>query len=184
METIQIKDPVYAEMTVHKDRTDIQFVTADGIKEFSVPISESSEVQTLNFSIGDTSGIGWGGTDNWGKDVYPIELGYQQGSNEGDSVFVDTIDIQEVSDWCKCELVNNGKAVRYTALSENSSKDVRTAYFVHKTTDDTIKRGYAIGRPAAKSWYVTVTQDGNPNARPGPEPTPPELEPTGRLTYD
>ena len=41
------------------------------------------------------------GTDN--TDIEPIELDYNKGATEGDSVFVNNITIQEKSGWCKCE---------------------------------------------------------------------------------
>lgn len=114
---------------------------------------------------GNPNVIGYGGTDNWGKDVYPINLGYKEGSEEGDSVFVENITIQEFAgedNWCKCSKLQNG-ALLYQALTENTSKNPRTAYFIHKTTDKELKKGYYAGRPAAPQWYVTVIQEGNPN---------------------
>ena len=62
---------------------------------------------TLNF--GDVSNIGWGGTDNWGKDKLPLYLESNKGADNYDSVFVDNITIQEYAgegNWCKCELIN------------------------------------------------------------------------------
>jgi hypothetical protein len=94
---------------------------------------------TVNY--GDVSNIGFGGTDNWGKDRLPIYLDSNKGSFEYDGVFVDTIKIQKKVDWCKCELINN-TTVKYTALSNNPNKEPRVAYFYHTTKDDTIKRGY------------------------------------------
>lgn len=105
------------------------------------------------------------GTDNAGKDVEPIELDYNKGANEGDSVFVNNITIQEKSGWCKCELIANGKAVKYTALEENPTDKPRTVYFEHKTNDDKLSYGGNSGKPAMKSWMVTVIQKGNPNIK-------------------
>lgn len=105
------------------------------------------------------------GTDNAGKDVEPIELDYNKGANEGDGVFVNNITIQEKSGWCKCELIANGKAVKYTALEENPTDKPRTVYFEHKTNDDKLIYGGNSGKLAMKSWIVTVIQKGNPNIK-------------------
>lgn len=105
------------------------------------------------------------GTDNAGKDVEPIELDYNKGANEGDSVFVNNITIQEKSGWCKCELIANGKAVKYIALEENPTDKPRTVYFEHKTTDKVLSYGGNTGKPTMKSWIVTVIQKGNPNIK-------------------
>jgi hypothetical protein len=104
-------------------------------------------------------------TDNAGKDEYPIELGYEKGASEGDSVFVNNITIQEKSGWCKCELIANNKAVKYTALEDNPTNEKRVVYFEHKTTEDTLSYGRNAGKPAMKTWIVTVTQDPNPNIK-------------------
>ena len=103
------------------------------------------------------------GTDNAGTE--PIELDYNKGANEGDSVFVNNITIQEKSGWCKCEIIANGKALKYTALEENPTDRPRTVYFEHKTKDTTLSCGGNVGKPAMKTWTVTVIQKGNPNTQ-------------------
>lgn len=107
----------------------------------------------------------YAGTDNAGKDIEPITLGYVKGESEGDSLFVNNVTIQEKSGWCKCELIANGKAVKYTTLEENPTDKPRTVYFEHKTTDEKLSYGGNAGKPAMKSWIVTVTQAANPNIK-------------------
>lgn len=108
---------------------------------------------------------GYGGSDNAGKDEYPIELEWNKGAREGDSLFVNRITIQEQSDWCKCELIADGHALLYTALEDNPTNKKRTTYFKHQTTDEKLNGGPHKGEKAAKIWYVTVTQDPNPNIK-------------------
>ena len=77
-------------------------------------------------------------------------------------MFVDNITIQEYAgdgNWCKCELVNKGKAVHYIALSDNPSDKERIAYFWHTTTDSVVNNGENKGKPVAKKWCVTVIQN-------------------------
>ena len=105
------------------------------------------------------------GTDNAGKDIEPIQLNYTKGDTEADSLFVRNVTIQEKSDWCKCELIANGKAVKYTTLEENPTDKPRTVYFEHKTTDEILAYGNNAGKPAMKSWIVTVTQAANTNIK-------------------
>ena len=83
--------------------------------------------------IGDVSDIGFGGTDNWGKDRLPLYMGPEAGSVNYDSVFVDTIEIQKQSGWCKAELINNGKTVMYTALSSNPSNTENSLFLFQDT---------------------------------------------------
>ena len=120
------------------------------------------------------------GTDN--TDIEPIELDYNKGATEGDSVFVNNITIQEKSGWCKCELIANGKAVKYTALEENPTDKPRTVYFQHKTTDEKLSYGGNAGKPTMKLWIVTVIQAANPNIK---EDTPEPEDPSklGKYKY-
>ena len=162
METKQINEPTIADIIIRKNEVDVCYTTESGQHETKLRLGdEDSEMLTVNY--GDVSAIGFGGTDNWGKDRLPIYLDHTKGSYEHDGVFVDTIEIQKQSDWCKCELVGNA-AVKYTALSENPSKEPRVAYFYHTTKDDKVKRGYNQGRPVSKKWCVTVIQKGNESA--------------------
>lgn len=169
---ININYPCIQDIIIRKDETDVCFTITDGQDETKLFLKDGQEVMfTVNF--GDVSNIGFGGTDNWGKDRLPIYIGYENESVEYDSVLVDTIEIQEYAgdgDWCKCELINDGKAVKYTALSENPYNVERTAYFYFETDDDTIKIGDNEGRPASKEWCVTVIQELNPDGKPLPKP--------------
>ncbi len=165
---ININYPCIQDIILRKDETDVCFTVSDGQDETKLFFKDGKDVMfTVNF--GDVSNIGFGGTDNWGKDRLPLYVNYTKGDTEYDSVFVDTIEIQKLAgdgDWCKCELINNNKNVKYTSLSENPYNVERRAYFYHKTQDDTIKIGYNEGRPASKEWCVTVIQDANPNGKP------------------
>ena len=177
---INIDYPCIQDVVIRKDETDVCFTITDGQDETKLFLKDGQEVM-FTVNIGDVSNIGFGGTDNWGKDRLPLYVDYKKGSVDYDSVFVNTIEIQKTAgdgDWCKCELINNNKNVKYTALSENPYNVTRTAYFYHKTQDDTIKRGYNEGRPASKEWCVTVIQDANPNGKP-PVPTPDPIPPIG-----
>lgn len=162
---INIDCPCVQDVVIRKNETDLCFTTVDGQDETKLFLKDDEDVQlTINF--GDISNIGFGGTDNWGKDRLPLYVDYKKDSQDHDGVFVDTIKIQEYAgdgNWCKCELVNNNSAVRYTALAENPYNAQRIAYFYHSTDDDTVKRGYNVGRPAKKTWCVTVIQEANPN---------------------
>ena len=123
METIQINEPVFADIVVKKTGTDICFTTTDGQKEYTVTLKDDSDSERIEFSFGDTSAIRWGGTDNWGKDNLQIILGSKAGETEGDSVFVNTIKLEsQTADWCKCTISNNGRSVIYTTLSDNPSE--------------------------------------------------------------
>lgn len=165
---ININYPCIQDIIMYKDETDICFTISDGQDETKLFLKDGEKIMfTINF--GDVSGIGFGGTDNWGKDRLPLYVKYTKDSVDYDSVFVDTIEIQKLAgedNWCKCELINNGKNVKYTALSENPYNVPRTAYFYHKTKDDTVKAGYNEGRPVSKEWCVTVIQKENPNGKP------------------
>lgn len=99
-------------------------------------------------------------TDNAGKDVDPIVLGYTAGSCDYDSVFVKDIIVQERNEWCACEYL--GGALKYTALESNPTNEDRTIYFEHKTNDSLLSAGPNKGKSAMKSWIVTVTQKANP----------------------
>ena len=165
---ININYPCIQDIVVTKDETDVCFTVSDGQDETKLFLKDNEKIMfTVNF--GDVSGIGFGGTDNWGKDRLPLYVGYEKGKTDYDSVFVDTIEIQTLAgegNWCKCELINNNKSVKYTALSDNPYNVERIAYFYHKTKDSTVKRGYNEGRPASKEWCVTVIQKLNPNGKP------------------
>lgn len=165
---ININYPCIQDIILRKDETDVCFTVSDGQDETKLFFKDGKDIMfTVNF--GDVSNIGFGGTDNWGKDRLPLYVNYTKGDVEYDSVFVDTIEIQKTAgdgNWCKCELINNNKNVKYTALAENPYNIERRAYFYHKTKDDTIKIGYNEGRPASKEWCVTVIQKANPNGKP------------------
>ena len=165
---ININYPCIQDIILRKDETDVCFTISDGQDETKLFFEDGKDVMfTVNF--GDVSNIGFGGTDNWGKDRLPLYVKYTKGDVDYDSVFVDTIDIQKLAgdgDWCKCELINNNRNVKYTTLSENPYNVERRAYFYHKTQDDTVKMGYNEGRPVSKEWCVTVIQDANPNGKP------------------
>ena len=179
---IDINEPTIADVIIRKDEVDVCFTTSTGQHETKLRLQdEDSAMLTVNY--GDISGIGFGGTDNWGKDCLPLYMDFQAGSVNYDGVMVDDITIQELSSWCRCELINSGTAVKYTALSENPTPDPRIAYFIHSTTDTTVKKGYNEGRPAASSWYVTVIQKGNPDVQPEPEPVP-EPKDLGEHQFD
>ena len=105
------------------------------------------------------------GTDNAGKDKDPIILNYTKGDSEGDSLYVNNVIIQEKSNWCKCEIIANGHALKYTALENNPTNEERITYFEHKTTDELLIAGPNVGKPAMKSWIVTVKQKANPNIK-------------------
>ena len=165
----KINEPCIEDIIVHSDgAVDVCFTTKDGQDETKL----NGEEVMFTVEIGDVSDIGFGGTDNWGKDRLPLYMGPEAGSVNYDSVFVDTIELQKQSGWCKAELINNGQTVMYTALSSNPSNTERTAYFYFKTQDDTVKMGYNEGRPAAKEWCVTVIQKANSDIKPEPEPEP------------
>lgn len=177
---IDINYPCIQDVVIRKDETDVCFTITDGQDETKLFLKDGQEVM-FTVNIGDVSNIGFGGTDNWGKDRLPLYVDYKKGGVDYDGVFVDTIEIQKLAgdgNWCKCELINDNKSVKYTALSENPYNVTRTAYFYHKTQDDTIKRGYNEGRPASKEWCVTVIQDANPNGKP-PVPTHDPIPPIG-----
>lgn len=116
-------------------------------------------------AIKDPNEDGFGGSDNAGKDIYPIELGWKKDDKEGDSLYVNKVTIQNQSDWCKCELIANGHALMYTTLEDNPTNQKRVTYFKHQTTDETLNGGPNKGKKAAKVWYVTVTQEANPNIK-------------------
>ena len=165
---INIDYPCIQDIVITKDETDVCFTVSDGQDETKLFLKDGEKIMfTVNF--GDVSGIGFGGTDNWGKDRLPLYVDYTKGDVDYDSVFVDTIEIQTLAgdgNWCKCELINKNKNVKYTALAENPYNIERRAYFYHKTKDDTVKIGYNAGRPASKEWCVTVIQKANPNGKP------------------
>ena len=162
METKNFNEPVIADIIIRKDETDVCFTTASGQQETKLHLGDDESVM-LTVNYGDVSTIGFGGTDNWGRDFLPLYLDYTKGATNYDGVMVDTITIQQTADWCRCERLSNG-ALKYMALSENPSAEPRMAYFIHSTDDTTVKRGFNAGRPALKQWTVTVIQDGNPSA--------------------
>ena len=120
------------------------------------------------------------GTDNAGKDKDPIILDYTKGDSEGDSLYVNNITIQKQSNWCKCEIIGNGHALKYTALEDNPTNEERVTYFEHKTTDELLVAGPNVGKLAMKSWIVTVKQKANPTIN-NEEPKEQEKEETGNL---
>ena len=165
---INVNYPCIQDIVIRKDETDVYFTTTDGQDETKLFLNDGQEVM-FTVNIGDVSNIGFGGTDNWGKDRLPLYIGYKKDDVDYDSVFVDTIEIQEFAgdnNWCKCELINDNKNVKYTALSQNPYNEERRAYFYHKTQDDTVKIGDNAGRPVSKEWCVTVIQDANPDGKP------------------
>lgn len=165
--TISINYPCIQDIIIRKNETDVCFTTSDGQDETKLFLKEGEDVM-FTVNIGDVSKIGFGGTDNWGKDYLPLYLDYSKKYSENDSILVDNITLQQYAgdgNWCKC-VKKSSKVVQYITQSENPYNVPRTAYFYHKTTDDTIKRGYNAGRPAAKEWCVTVIQKANPNGKP------------------
>ena len=116
---ISIDYPCIQDIVIRKDETDVCFTASDGQDETKLFLKDGQEVM-FTVNIGDVSDIGFGGTDNWGKDKLPIYVGYEKDSVDYDGVLVDTIEIQKLAgddDWCKCELINDNKNVKYTALS-------------------------------------------------------------------
>ena len=158
---ININEPCIQDLIIQKDEQDLCITTKDGQIEYKLFLGDKESVMlTLNF--GDVSNIGWGGTDNWGKDKLPLYLKSDKGAENYDSVFVNNITIQEYAgegNWCKCELINQGKNVRYVALNENRFDKERIAYFWHTTTDSVVNNGFNKGKPVAKKWCVTVIQN-------------------------
>jgi hypothetical protein len=128
----------------------------------------------LTVNYGDVSGIGFGGTDNWGKDFLELYVGCHKNDVNYDGVMVDSIEVQARSGWCACEVINGGTALKYTALEDNPYKQPRTAYFYHRTSDSTVKKGFNAGRPVLKEWPVTVVQNGNPDGK-DEEPQPKDI---------
>lgn len=160
----KINEPCVVDVIVDKNQASITWSVGNGTDEIKVDLNKD-DISTLKFEFGDTSNIKYGGTDNWGKDLLPIYINYEEGSEESDSIFVDDITIQEYAgenDWCRCYKLSDG-ALMYQALTENPSNEPRVAYFKHSTTDTELKRGFYQGRPAASEWYVTVIQEPNPN---------------------
>lgn len=182
---INIKEACIQDVIIRKTETNICFTFKEkGQEETKLFLGDEESVQ-LEINFGDTSNIGFGGTDNWGYNELPLYIDFQKGSVDYDGVLVNNITIQEVSDWCKCERFSNG-ALKYTALSDNPTNKERVAYFKHSTTDTEIRAGFNQGRKALKEWYVTVIQKANPNASPSPEPTPdsdPKKEDLGDFKY-
>jgi len=116
-------------------------------------------------------------TDNAGKDKDPIELNYQKGDFDYDSLYVQNAIIQGQSEWCKCEIAANGTALKYYSIENNPTNKKRVTYFNHKTNDELLIAGPNKGKHAMKSWIVTVTQEANPG-----NDKPKEIyEPTGSL---
>lgn len=180
---INIKEACIQDVIIRKTETDICFTFKDkGQEETKLFLGDEESVQ-LEINFGDTSNIGFGGTDNWGYNELPLYLDYPKNSVDYDGVLVNNITIQKVSDWCKCERLSNG-ALKYTALSENPTNQDRVTYFKHSTTDTEIRSGYNEGRKALKEWYVTIIQKANPNVSPSPEPTPdPDKKDLGEFKY-
>ena len=158
---ININEPCIQDLIIQKNEQDLCITTKDGQIEYKLFLGDKESVMlTLNF--GDVSNIGWGGTDNWGKDKLPLYLKSDKGADNYDSVFVNNITIQEYAgegNWCKCELINQGKNVRYVALNENRFDKERIAYFWHTTTDSVVNNGFNKGKPVSKKWCVTVIQN-------------------------
>ena len=181
----KINEPCIEDIIIRSDgEVDLCFTTKDGQDETKLFLKEGDDDLMFTVDIGDVSDIGFGGTDNWGKDRLPLYMNPEKGSVCYDSVFVDTIEIQEESEWCKAELINDGKSIKYTALSANPNNEERTTYFYHKTQDTTVKMGYNKGRPVAKEWCVTVIQEANSDVKPEPTPTPePDKKDLGDYKY-
>lgn len=184
--TVNIGDGVIQDIILRKDEVDVCFTNINGQNEEKLFLKEGESVM-LTVNCGDVSNVTFGGTDNWGKDRLPLFLDFERDKVNYDSVFVNTIEIQKLAgegNWCKCELINGNKNVKYTALSQNPYNVERKAYFYHKTTDKTVNAGFNEGRPVAKEWCVTVIQNANPkgidpSVDPQPKPTPtPEPTPS------
>lgn len=180
IQTNKINEPCIVDVLVKNNYASISWSLGNGTDEIKVN-TKDDDYGVLTFEFGDTTQIKYGGTDNWGKDLLPIYLDYKENSSEGDSVYVDDITLQEYAgkgNWCYCYRLPNG-AVMYKALTKNPYNEPRVAYFRHKTSDLTIKRGFYAGRPAASEWYVTIIQEANPegNENPTPKPEKPEIIP-------
>ena len=93
---ISINTPCIQDIILRKDESDVCFTFSDGQDETKLFFKDGQDVMfTVNF--GDVSGIGFGGTDNWGKDRLPLYVKYTKGDTDYDSVFVDTIEIQKLA---------------------------------------------------------------------------------------
>ena len=89
---INIDYPCIQDIIIQKDETDVCFTVSDGQDETKLFLKDGENVMfTINY--GDVSNIGFGGTDNWGKDRLPLYIDFEKDSVEYDSVFVDTIEI-------------------------------------------------------------------------------------------
>ena len=92
---IDINYPCIQDVVIRKDETDVCFTITDGQDETKLFLKDGQEVM-FTVNIGDVSNIGFGGTDNWGKDRLPLYVDYKKGGVDYDGVFVDTIEIQKL----------------------------------------------------------------------------------------
>ena len=76
METKNINQPTIADFIIRKDEIDVCFTDATGQQEIKLHLDDDAEDAMLTVNYGDVSDIGFGGTDNWGKDCLPLYLKY------------------------------------------------------------------------------------------------------------
>ena len=154
----------------------IQFCK-DGINIWEDTKETNQTVQTYNKDNAKTFTDETGKTESYVTKQYqePLVIGYNYNSNVADSVYVDIDDIkiQEYAgedNWCKCEIIANGGAVKYTALTTNPTNEPRIAYFTFKFKDEKwqenelLTRGPKVNCYVLPEWVVTVIQKPNPNA--------------------
>ena len=93
----KINEPCIEDIIIRSNgEVDVCFTMKDGQDETKL----RGEDVMFTVKIGDVSEIGFGGTDNWGKDRLPLYIRPDKGSVTYDSVYVDTIEIQKESGWC------------------------------------------------------------------------------------
>ena len=86
-----------------------------------------------------------------------------------DDVYVNNIMIQKHAgsgNWCHCTYDSVNHKLKYKATSDNDTGNIRYAYFVHTTTDDTLSYGPNAGSLAMPQWIVTVMQSTKTKLKP------------------
>ena len=86
-----------------------------------------------------------------------------------DDVYVNNIMIQKNAgsgNWCHCTYDSINHKLKYKATSDNDTGNIRYAYFVHTTTDDTLSYGPNAGSLAMPQWIVTVMQSTKTKTKP------------------
>jgi len=103
----------------------------------------------------------YAGTEHSGQNTNIISMyAYGRGTFK-DNIYVEHITIQTNAgsgNWCNCAYDNVNHKLVYKATSENKTRSVRYAYFVHTTTDNTLSYGPNAGSSAMSQWIVTVCQ--------------------------